>query len=154
MRNVYEFLASFNKKVSKTNSCWLWIGSQRKPRGKGGWGAYGHFCPKRGVRYFAHRFSWEVNFGPIPDGMLVCHKCDNPTCVRPDHLFIGTQKDNMEDAKRKGRLKNQNSYVTQCPHGHLYDTDNTYIRNSKRHCKACNRIAALAYYQRKKNNVA
>jgi len=53
----------------------------------------------------AHRFAWETFYGPIPAGMMVLHKCDNPPCCNPDHLFLGTQKDNMRDAKAKGRLK-------------------------------------------------
>lgn len=52
----------------------------------------------------AHRVAWELAYDPIPNGLLVCHTCDNLACVRPDHLFLGTQHDNMKDAYDKGRL--------------------------------------------------
>lgn len=74
------------------NGCWEWQGT-RNPNG------YGMFASKKR----AHRISWEITRGPIPRGMFVCHKCDNPPCVRPDHLFIGTQKENMQDMHSKGR---------------------------------------------------
>ena len=84
----------FWNKVNKTDTCWLFTGYKNK---KG----YGKF--KVNKQILAHRFSYELHYGPIPKGMYVCHKCDNPPCIRPDHLFLGTQKDNMDDMLLKGR---------------------------------------------------
>lgn len=85
----------FWAKVNKTVGCWLWTGSKTS-RG------YGDLTVmKRHV--LAHRFSYEVKYGPVPAGMHVLHKCDTPLCVRPSHLFPGTDADNMLDKARKGR---------------------------------------------------
>lgn len=81
--------------VQKTDNCWLWTG---RKDGKG----YGQL-KVRGRRTGAHRVSWEIHNGPIPEGLHCLHKCDNPPCVNPEHLFIGTQDDNLKDMIRKGR---------------------------------------------------
>ncbi len=79
--------------------CELWQGS----RSEDGYGRlYVGGRPKPHYRH-AHRVAWERANGPIPDGMLVCHRCDNPSCVRLDHLFVGTAADNNHDRDRKGR---------------------------------------------------
>lgn len=77
--------------VEKTESCWNWTGCRLKS-------GYGKFR-----LYLAHRFSYLLHFGEIPNGHFVLHHCDNPRCVRPDHLFTGTHQDNMDDMHAKGR---------------------------------------------------
>jgi len=86
----------FWSKVNKTESCWEWCGSISK---KG----YGHFWCSPST-YRAHRFAWIATNGQILNGLSVCHRCDNRKCVRPDHLFLGTQKDNIVDCRDKRRL--------------------------------------------------
>jgi len=88
----------FWAKVEKTDHCWNWKGSKVAKR-------YGGF--KLDIYMLAHRVSWIWANGPIPDGLYVCHKCDNGFCVRPDHLFLGSQQDNMNDMKSKGRGNNR-----------------------------------------------
>lgn len=90
----------FWAKVHKTEGCWLWM-ANRLPHKRD----YGLIHEGgRGSRSLrAHRVSYELAYGPIPDGLDVLHRCDNPPCVRPDHLFLGTQLDNMRDMHRKGR---------------------------------------------------
>lgn len=105
-RRAYEreykeahFADIFWSKVDKVaDGCWLWQGTMSN-------GGYGFF-DINARRYIASRAAYEIVCGPIPDNMCVCHKCDNPRCVRPDHLFLGTKGDNNRDCARKGRVKN------------------------------------------------
>jgi len=95
-RPVTTIAKRFWPKVKKTATCWLWIGHiDRK-----GYGKIWRWPQKSAV---ASRVSWELHNGPIPKGMNVLHRCDNPACVRPDHLFLGTIGDNNRDRYAKGR---------------------------------------------------
>jgi hypothetical protein len=89
-------MTRFWNKIQKTNECWEWKGRLSKT----GYGLFDiHNFP-----YAAHRFSYELNVGPIPKGLFVLHKCNNRKCVKPEHLYAGTQKDNMRDCINAGRF--------------------------------------------------
>lgn len=89
----------FWKKIKKTKSCWIWNGSGS------GQMKYGEMTLGRRDegKKRAHRISYEIHYGPIPKNLFVLHKCDNPSCVNPDHLFLGTFQDNMNDMLKKRR---------------------------------------------------
>jgi len=81
----------FWSKVQKTPTCWTWTGGKDSR----GYGKFDDTSP--------HRFSWVLHFGPIPEGLWVCHSCDNPSCVNPEHLRLWTPKQNSKDRDSKGR---------------------------------------------------
>ena len=91
-------MTRFFDKVDMTESCWLWKAGLR---GKTGYGAF----KLNGKVVDAHRVSYQINIGEIPDGMYVCHSCDNRLCVNPNHLFLGSAKANWKDGFDKGRIK-------------------------------------------------
>jgi hypothetical protein len=112
-------------------SCWWWIGAQFAH----GYGAIASPLERKTLR--AHRVSYELHIGPIPDGMVIMHSCDNPSCVNPEHLVAGPQGDNVRDCVAKGR--HYESKKTHCKRGHEFTEANTYWKNGGRHreCRAC-----------------
>jgi hypothetical protein len=140
-----DFVRFFTKVKIAPTGCWEWQGAMA-PHNYGQFGFQGKV-----VR--SSRWSYEYFKGKIPDGMFACHKCDNPPCVNPDHLFIGTMKDNMRDASRKKRLgRTQNKIGGSCRYGHALVGNNLRFRfaqgatgiRTEYLCRSC------LYYNRKK----
>lgn len=128
----------FYAKVIKTDGCWLWTGWKNK---KG----YGVSYAKKadGSRIlFAHRAAFYFKHGREAIG-LVCHKCDNPPCVRPDHLYDGTIEDNARDRRERGVLSDT------CAKGHPRDVNlRIYGKNKKRTCRECGRASSREHYRK------
>lgn len=124
------------KYIPEPNSgCWLWTGSERS-------NGYGCIC-KNGKNYPAHRASYEIHKGPIPDGLVIDHLCRNRWCVNPDHLEAITQKENISrgawhKADGSGFDHRHNAKKTHCPRGHPYSGENLQIRPcGRRQCRIC-----------------
>lgn len=138
------------RKVKKTPTCWLWLGALSDGYGSMSW---------KGKTFRTNRVSFTVFKGEIPEGLFICHSCDKRSCVNPGHLWLGTNKENMQDCGKKGRhglqkdrdaakrfsdigckarlLKKKDS----CFRGHPYDKENTIIRRSGgRDCKMCHKL--------------
>lgn len=122
-------LAVLARRFRIGDECWPWTGYVHGQGNKG----YGR-VQYQGRTYYGHRAMYAWFYGAVPPGMNVLHRCDNPICVRPDHLFVGTQADNIRDATVKGRMRGQDLAV--CKNGHPL----VRLKNGKqRGCPICMR---------------
>lgn len=148
-------IRQFYKKIDKngSNGCWIWTASIS--------GRYGQFN-LNGSMYRAHRISYELAVGTIPEDMDIDHLCENTHCVRPEHLEAVTQKENCRryianhpekfSGKPRKQYQRKRSYSdyernrTHCPQGHLLDSHNIYTHQGRRRCKRCSSDRAYALY--------
>jgi hypothetical protein len=117
---VDDFVPLFWERADKSGECWEWLGRKN-------WRGYGQITSKWFKTVQAHRIAYELTFGPIPAGLLCCHTCDNRGCVNPAHLFVGTDRDNVQDMLRKGRSSRVGS---KNPHAKLTEAQIPLIRQA------------------------
>lgn len=134
-----RFMRSF--RLEPQLGCWVWTGRLLKASKRA-------YFQADNRRHIAARWLWQAMNGPLGKGQCVLHRCDNPSCVNPDHLFIGTQRDNIDDCLAKGRTKLAKKF---CKNGHELTASN--VRNHGpggrwRHCRACARQSTRRYKQR------
>ena len=147
------FTRLFSRCVESDNGCWEWQGSKNAD----GYGTISARCKQ----FRTHRVVWQLIFGEIGN-LHVCHSCDNPSCCNPEHLFLGTNQQNMQDRQSKGRTKNIDAgrakhhaamrSITHCPKGHEYSGTNVRFRLSgARYCAECYRIRNSLYRKTHRN---
>lgn len=124
------------------NKCWNYLGSKDKD-------GYGLLKAQQ-VTLRAHRFSFYIHNGFVDCDKFVCHSCDNPSCVNPNHLWQGSNSENQKDSVKKGR--HHEAIKTHCKHGHEYTKENTRYQilhnRKKRQCAECNRTKMRIRYQK------
>lgn len=135
-----RFWAKVDIRELEPGACWEWVAARLA---SGGYGAF----RVAGKTLRAHRLAFEACVGPIPEGLVVRHRCDNPACVNPAHLEVGTHAENMADMYARGRAVHHRGDAhparqkTHCARGHRFTEANTrWDRNGWRHCRACRKL--------------
>lgn len=137
----------FWRKIRFVGACWEWQGALA--------GGYGRISLGYGRMVPAHRWIYEQVFGPVPEGLVVRHKCDNPRCVRPVHLEVGTHADNNRDMWERGRAKMPPPGPrSHCRRGHPMTPENVSLSSGHRECITCRRARQRALWHRKRIDVA
>jgi len=133
-------------KINEVTGCWEWTSY-----GRSNYGFITIVLNGKPKSLQAHRISYELFVGPIPEGLLVRHTCDNPPCVNPEHLLTGTTTDNAQDCISRGR--NAQAKKTHCRNGHEYNLENTlnyiYSTYKERKCRICHNSHSRASYFKK-----
>jgi hypothetical protein len=146
MAKNMPLIERFFQKVDKSGSdkypdCWIWKGGRTSKD----YGSFKYYQETSAIG--AHVSSHLFHIGEVPKGMLVCHRCDNPPCVNPEHLFLDTHSGNMKDMVKKGRNGSTSKRQTHCRRGHELDVVGVRIQNRKngkidRSCRECIKITA------------
>lgn len=147
MAKQMPLIERFFQKVDKSGDdkfpdCWIWKGGRTSKD----YGSFAYYTKKPAIG--AHVSSHLFHIGEVPKGMFVCHRCDNPPCVNPKHLFLDTNSGNMKDMFKKDRQGSSSRRRTHCRKGHLFEEFGVYERKRKngradRVCKKCRRDKAL-----------
>lgn len=134
-------LSALLKKTKKNNECLEFIGR----KGNGGYGV----CKHEGKEWRTHRLVYYLVTGIHPSNLFVCHHCDNPPCINPAHLFLGTSKDNHYDMMKKGRGPTK---LNICKRGHPLTIENAFVnKKGHRQCKICSAMRGLRSYHRRRS---
>lgn len=138
----------WNRTKETGTGCWEWQGA-RNEHNYGGVSVNGKWRK-------AHQVAWELAHGERPEGACVCHRCDNPPCVNPAHLFLGSQIENIQDMHNKGRARGGSpirprNTKTHCPQNHPYEGDNLIVtKEGYFRCRTCVRAQSNANYRKRK----